>query len=101
MSYLAVAIVTMIGCGVYFGSFFYADALTRSAQEFYRDTNFADLDVIAIRGISPDEIKEIASIDGIQDAEGTFQSSSLQEGHRLRVCALSREGSRQRSDLVG
>ncbi len=73
VSYLAVAIVTMIGCGVYFGAFFYADALVRSGQEFFRDTNFEDMDVIAVRGLSADEIREIASIDGIQDAEGTYQ----------------------------
>ena len=75
VSFLAVAIVTMIGCGVHFGSFFYAYALIRSAQEFYRDTNFEDMDVIAIHGISPDEITEIASVDGIVDAEGTYQIS--------------------------
>ena len=42
MSWIAIAVVTMIGCGVYCGVFFYADAMERDAQEYFIQTNYED-----------------------------------------------------------
>ncbi len=73
MSWIAIAVVTMIGCGVYCGVFFYADSMELNAKEFLADVNYEDLDIVALQGISEEEIASILELDGVLDVEGTIE----------------------------
>ena len=72
VSWIAVAVVTMIGCGVYFGIFFYADSLEEKGQLLFDETNFEDFGILAAKGLTTDEIEKLKDTEGIIDAEGGF-----------------------------
>lgn len=77
VSWLAISIVMMIGCGVYFGAFFYADALEDTGEELFLATGYEDMDAIMYRGIRAEEIASLSELDGISDAEGTYLFKDL------------------------
>ncbi|MBR6228886.1 MAG: hypothetical protein IKQ97_04045 [Eubacterium sp.] len=72
VSWIAVAIVTMIGCGVYFGVYFYADSLEQNGKNFFDETNYEDFGIVATNGITPKEVESIREFDDVKDAEGGF-----------------------------
>ena len=59
VSWLAVSIVTMICCGVYFGALFYVDSMSRVATEFAQGTNYEDINIIASSGLKAEEIERL------------------------------------------
>ena len=77
VSWLAVAIVVTITCGVYCGVFFYADALEKSAEDFFVQTNFEDLAITSAGGLTEEERREIIDVPGVIDAEGTYRLSGI------------------------
>ena len=72
VSWLAMSVVTMIGCGVCFGVYFYADALADKGEKYYAETAFEDIGVIATEGLSSDEIKKLEEVPGIRTARGCY-----------------------------
>lgn len=77
VSWLAIVIVVTITCGVYCGVFFYADALEKSAEDFFSETNFEDLTVTSANGVTDEEIQKLLNVSGVSDAEGTYRLSNL------------------------
>ena len=77
VSWLAVVIVVTITFGVYCGVFFYADALEKKAEDFFTQTNFEDMAVTAASGMTEDECRELISVPGVSDAEGTYRLSGI------------------------
>ena len=73
VSWLAVAIVTMIGCGSYCGAFFFVDAMEQKAHDFFEETNYEDLSISSVRIITEDEIECLRAVDGVRDIEGTYR----------------------------
>lgn len=72
VSWIAVAIVTMIGCGVYFGVYFYADSLENNGKAFFDETNYEDFGIVATNGFTKEEIEKIRGFEEVKDAEGGF-----------------------------
>ena len=72
ISWFAIAIVTMLGCGVFCGVLFYAEALEEKGRALLAETNYEDLSIMAVTGLFPDEMKRIRETEGILDAEGGF-----------------------------
>jgi len=104
MSWIAIAIVTMIGCGVYCGVFFYADAMERDAQEYFIQTNYEDFDIVALQGASEEEIASLRDVEGVQDAEGTMEisgSSVLFDGETLDASIIAAPERIGKSILTG
>ena len=77
ISWLAVSIVTMIACGVYCGAFFYADELESTAADFFARTNVEDFTVMSAKGLTEPEIRQLLSVPGITDAEGSYWLSGV------------------------
>ena len=73
VSWLAIVVVTMIGCGTYCGSIFYMDELVTIAADLYQTTNYEDLMITSAQGLTENEIEELRTVDGISDAEGTYR----------------------------
>ncbi len=104
MSWIAIAVVTMIGCGVYCGVFFYADAMEQDAQEFFIQTNYEDFDIVALQGASEEEIASLLEVEGVQDAEGTIKISGskvLFDGETLEADILAAPERIGKSILTG
>ena len=76
ISWFAISIVIMIGCGVFFGIHFYESAMEDACRQFYRETVFEDLGIMVPGGISREEIGQFAGLDEIRDAEGCYQLSA-------------------------
>ena len=76
-SWLAIAIVTMIACGVYCGAFFYADELERTAAGFFSRTNLEDITITAKKGLTESEIRQFLSVSGVSDAEGSYRFNGV------------------------
>lgn len=84
VSWIAVSIVTMIGCGVFFATFFYAQSMVDRTREYFIRNVFEDYNIMASQGLNEEEIDEFAHSQGIKDAEGTWRldSSGLVFGDR-------------------
>ncbi len=76
-SWLAVAIVTMIACGVYCGAFFYADELESTAAGFFGRTNLEDITITTVKGLTESEIRQFLAVPGVSDAEGSYRVSGV------------------------
>ena len=80
VSWIAIAVVTMIGAGCYMGGFFYADSAKESAYEFWNTVNYHDLQIIPTRGFTDQDLEKLSDCEGVQNAEGCFLfSDSLLE----------------------
>lgn len=104
MSWIAIAVVTMIGCGVYCGVFFYAEAMEKNAQAFFLQANYEDYDIVALQGASEDEIASLLEVEGIQDVEGTIEISGsevLIDGQTLEATILEAPERIGKSILTG
>jgi len=75
ISWFAVAIVTMIGCGVFLGILFYDNSMIEAADSFYKETNYEDLEVMLPNGISDEDVNKLKDVDGIIGAEGGYSLS--------------------------
>lgn len=75
LSWLAISIVTMLGCGVFFGAYFYTQSILGNTEAFFAATNFEDFNVLPTGGLKEDEIDELRSVPGVSDVEGTYRLS--------------------------
>ena len=72
VSWLAMSVVTMIGCGVCFGVYFYGNALEDKGESFFAETAYEDIGIIATQGLAQDEVGELEEIPGIRTARGCY-----------------------------
>lgn len=72
VSWLAMSVVTMIGCGVCFGVYFYANALEDKGESFFAETAYEDIGIMATQGLARDEIEELEQTPGIRTARGCY-----------------------------
>ncbi len=77
--WIAISIVTMIGCGVFLGCFFHADALEDKGREYFKTTNFEDFNIVSAAGLTQEDIESIRQVEGVKDAEASwlFQDASM------------------------
>ncbi len=59
VSWLAISVVVMMCCGIYFGTFFYAESMAKSLASFGDKTCFEDFDILAVTGLKADEIEQL------------------------------------------
>ena len=72
ISWLAISIVTMIGCGVFLGILFYTYSMTDAGRLFYEKTAYEDMTVKIPFGMSEQDIEGLTGVDGVEDAEGSY-----------------------------
>lgn len=72
VSWIAVTIVAMMGCAIYLGAHGYADSLDAVASDFLDATNYLDLKVSAVPGLSDEDLDALRAVDGVVDVEGTY-----------------------------
>ncbi len=70
--WIAISIVTMIGCGVFLGCFFYADALEEKGRDCFNTTNLEDFNIVSSAGLMKEDIESIKQVEGVNDAEGSW-----------------------------
>ena len=73
VSWLSIAIVSMITVGVFLGCRFYRTASARDIAEFVKSHNFKDMDVVTSAGLSQNEIDKLRAVEGVKDVEGYHQ----------------------------
>lgn len=71
VSWLAISVVVMMCCGMYFGTFFYAQAVAKTTNRYASRTGFEDFNLIAVAGLKENELEQLRSMDGINDVEVT------------------------------
>ena len=73
VSWLAISVVVMMSCGIYFGTFFYAQSMAETLASYGDETHFEDFNILAVTGLKADEIEQLRQMEGILDAEGTWR----------------------------
>lgn len=91
ISFISICFIVFLGVGCFLWAGFVKDALIKSATEYYKETHFADVEMVCSLGIEEEEIEEIRKADGVRDVEGVIQSdATLAFGmERKKLTALS------------
>ncbi len=92
--WIAIVTVTMVGCGVYSGVYFYADALRDQGVRFLRETAYEDLSILAPEGLTAKTVEALNHIEGIRKAEGGYMLPDVrirtgQTTEEITVCSLT------------
>ena len=92
--WIAIVTVTMVGCGVYSGVYFYADALRDQGVRFLRETAYEDLSILAPEGLTAETVEALNHIEGIRKAEGGYMLPDVrirtgQTTEEITVCSLT------------
>ena len=90
VSWIAMSVVTMIGCGVCFGVYFYGNALEEKGELFFAETAYEDIGMIATEGLSADEIAQLEEVPGVKTARGCyyFPEAVIKAGENRKQCAV-------------
>ena len=72
VSWIAMSVVTMIGCGVCFGVYFYGNALQEKGDRLFAETAYEDMGIIATEGLSAEEIAQLTEVPGVKAAAGCY-----------------------------
>lgn len=94
VSWLAMAVVAMMGCSIILGAYGYVDSMDSVADAFLDRTNYLDLRVSAVPGLNDKDIEALRDTDGVADVEGTyaFDAATLHVGDEdldVRLLALT------------
>lgn len=73
VSWLSIVIVTMLTVGVFLGCRFYNDSVKMEGEDYFKNWNFKDIDLISSSGIFESEIEKLRQVEGVQDIEGYYQ----------------------------
>ena len=68
--FLAIAIISALGCGFFAGLLMTSIDMNISADEFYDDTNMSDLYVTGTLGLDEADIEAISQVEGVRSVEG-------------------------------
>ncbi len=75
ISFLSIVVIVMLGVMVYLGINYAAAAMKQGGQDFYEESNFKDIEMVASLLMSEKDIEEIRAVDGIEDAEGVYRTT--------------------------
>lgn len=73
VSWLSIVIVTMLTVGVFLGCRFYNASVKMEGEDYFKNWNFKDIDIISSSGIFESEIEKLRQVEGVQDIEGYYQ----------------------------
>lgn len=68
--FLAIAIISALGCGFFAGLLMTSIDMNISADKFYDDTNMSDLYVTGTLGLDDADIEAISQVEGVRSVEG-------------------------------
>ena len=71
--YLAILAIVALGVGFYAGLFVIEDAMLETTNRYITEYNLHDLSVHSTLGLTDQDVKALAKLDGIARAEGTSQ----------------------------
>lgn len=80
VSFMSIAIIILIGAGAFFVTNFISAGSAKTGTEYYERLNYMDLQMVSSLGISADQVREIAAIEGVEDAEGVIQLQGKMAG---------------------
>lgn len=89
ISWLAVALLVMLSTMLFLGIRYSSDALKAAGNDFYRKSNFRDLQVIASLLMSPEDLAAICAVDGVKDAEGVIFTTGRLKGTAVQIQSLT------------
>ena len=69
VSWISIVIVIMMSVGCYLGCLFYRKCLSDKCENFLKQQNFKDVELISNKGITEDEIARLREIEGVKDIE--------------------------------
>ena len=73
VSWISVAIVTMLTVGVFLGCRSYSASMGIDGKKYYTDHNYQDIEVISRTGFLDSELEQFRNLEGVIDVEGYHQ----------------------------
>ncbi|MBR5127197.1 MAG: ABC transporter permease, partial [Roseburia sp.] len=95
--FFALMLITALGVCMFGGIKAGCDDLRYSADVFFDKQNLYDISIVSTLGLTDDDIKAVAEMEGIEDVEGTYSEdvfTDLDDGSRKQatVKMLSEKG---------
>ena len=78
--YLAILAIVALGVGFYAGLFVIEDAMLGTTNQYIRDYNLYDFSVSSTLGLYEEDVKELAKLKGIRNAEGVITADAMCKG---------------------
>ena len=79
VAHLSITSIVCMGVTGLLSIYFLGSSFATYATHYYDEHNFKDLEVTSSLGISEDNLKQIAALEGVKDVEGAFSSDGLLE----------------------
>jgi len=76
-SFLSVSLIVALGVTAFLGIHFTSLAMNNMGNKFYKETNFADFQMISANGFSSDDIEKFSTVDVVDKAEGIYTTQAL------------------------
>ena len=73
VSYLSIVVIAMLAVNAYLGINFAAKAIGDNGNDFFKATNFRDIQVISTKLVTEEDIGVIGSVEGVADVEGVYR----------------------------
>ena len=83
--YLAILAIVALGVGFYAGLFVIEDAMLETTNRYVTEYNFYDLSVSTSLGLTEQEVKALAKLDGVRRAEGVITADAICKGKEEQV----------------
>lgn len=98
VTFAAIILFVTMGMALFFGITWSGDSLQASANDFFCKGSLADLDMQYVYGFDEPFVKSVASLDGVKNAEGYYQTYAFLswEGrtYEVRITSLTEECSK-------
>ncbi len=89
ISFLSIVVIVMLGVMVYLGINYSAAAMKQAGQDFYEESNFKDIEMVASLLMSEKDIEEIRAVEGIEDAEGVYRTTGYAAKQAVTIQSLT------------
>ncbi|MBQ3865620.1 MAG: FtsX-like permease family protein [Clostridia bacterium] len=84
VSFLSIVLVIALGAGVFLVCRLGSKATGTAADDYYKAQNFRDFEIKSPRGITEDDVKAVAALDFVRDAEGILSFTMAADTPRGR-----------------
>jgi len=91
VSFVSIVLVIALGAGLFLVCRLGTLAADNAANEYYTERSFRDFEIKSVRGITEDDVKAVASLDFVKDAEGIISFGMVADapGGREEVNVIS------------
>ena len=72
VSFLSIAIIAVLAVAAYLGINFASEAMRENADNFYRTTNFRDLEITSTMMLGEEDIESLSELPEVKDVEGVY-----------------------------